>query len=185
MKHRFIWQNLPMAATVALLGAGLVSATPAAIAQTANPAPPASRAMPATGSAPQAGAPSAAQRGDARVEAHIKRLHDQLKITAAESDQWNAVAGIMRDNEKKLADLVQTRAKNVSAMSAIDNLRTYEAIADAHEDGLKRLVPAFETLYAAMSDAQKKNADQIFRQRIQSRAAAQSKQTTPTKPPNG
>jgi periplasmic protein CpxP/Spy len=185
MRHRFIWQNLTMAATVALLGAGLVSAAPTAMAQTVNPTPPASSAKPATGSAPQAAAPSAAQRGDARVEAHIKRLHDQLKITPAETDQWNAVAQIMRDNEKKLADLVQTRAKNASAMSAVDNLRTYQEIADAHEDGLKRLVPAFDALYAAMSDAQKKNADQVFRQRIRSRAAAQSKQTTPTKPPNG
>jgi hypothetical protein len=185
MKHRFIWQNLTMAATVALLGAGLASATPAAMAQTASPAPPASSAKPATGQASQAAAPSTAQRGDAKVEAHIKRLHDQLKITTAETDQWNAVAQIMRDNEKKLADLVQSRAKNAPKMSAIDNLRTYEEIADAHEDALKRLVPAFETLYASMSDAQKKNADQIFRQRIQSRAAAQSKQTAPTKPPNG
>jgi len=190
MKPRFIWQNLTMAATVALLGVGLTATAPTAFAQTASPAPPASSvnspapsAKPTTGSASQMTTQSATQRGDARVEAHIKSLHDQLKITAAESDQWNAVAQIMRDNEKKLADLVQQRAKKASAMSAVDNLRTYEEIADAHEDGLKRLVPAFDALYASMSDAQKRNADKVFQQRIKARAA-QSKQTTPPKPPN-
>jgi hypothetical protein len=47
-------------------------------------------------------------------------------------------------------------------MTAVDNLKTYEAIADAHAEGLQKLVPAFETLYASMSEAQKKNADEVF-----------------------
>ena len=34
---------------------------------------------------------------------------------------------------------------------------------DAHADGIKKFTPAFETLYVSMSDAQKKDADALFR----------------------
>jgi protein CpxP len=183
MNPRIAWQNLGTFPSVAMLGASLLLTAPVAFGQSSGPATrPATSAAPMT---PSAATPDTTQHGDARVEAHIKRLHDQLKITAAESDQWDAVAQIMRDNESKLADLVQNRDKNVSAMSAIDNLRTYEEIADAHEDGLKKLVPAFENLYNAMSDAQKKTADAVFRQRVRSRAAAQNNHPAAAKPPNG
>lgn len=174
-------RHILVLAVAAMLGAGSV-ALPAAFAQTPSPAvPPASNAAPATPSSPAAAATKAAPHSAAAVEVRIKRLHDQLKITSAETDQWNAVAQIMRDNESKLSDLIQKRAKNAVAMSAVDNLRSYEAITDAHEDGLKKLVPAFEKLYASMSDAQKKTADAVFSQRTRARAAA----TKPAKPSNG
>ena len=50
-------------------------------------------------------------------------------------------------------------------MNAVDDLHSYEAIADAHAAGVKKLMTAFETLYASLSDAQKKNADAVFRHR--------------------
>jgi len=46
----------------------------------------------------------------------------------------------------------------------------YSAIAEAHAEGLKTFIPAFEALYASMSDAQKQNADVIFRGRSRTRA---------------
>jgi hypothetical protein len=48
-------------------------------------------------------------------------------------------------------------------MSAVDDLNTYEKFAQAHVDGLKNLISSFKTLYTAMPDAQKKNADQVFK----------------------
>jgi len=45
----------------------------------------------------------------------------------------------------------------------VDDLQSYAAIADAHADGLKKLIPAFQALYTAMSDDQKKTADMLFR----------------------
>jgi len=47
-------------------------------------------------------------------------------------------------------------------MSAVDDLRSYQKLADAHADGLKKLVPAFEALYNTMSQDQKKTADAVF-----------------------
>jgi hypothetical protein len=56
-------------------------------------------------------------------------------------------------------------------MNAVDNLKSYAAMVDAHADGLKRLVPAMQALYDAMPDAQKKVADAVFSQRPAARRA--------------
>ncbi len=71
----------------------------------------------------------------------------------------------MRDNAKTMSDLIRDLAQKTSTMTAIDDLRSYAAVADAHAAGVKQLIPAFEALYATLSDAQKKNADVVFRHR--------------------
>ena len=48
-------------------------------------------------------------------------------------------------------------------MTAVDDLKTYQKFAQAHVDGLKNLLSHFEAFYAAMPDAQKKIADEVFR----------------------
>jgi hypothetical protein len=48
-------------------------------------------------------------------------------------------------------------------MTAVDDLKSYGEIANAHADGIKKFIPVFESLYASMSDAQKKSADTLFR----------------------
>jgi hypothetical protein len=168
-----------------VLGAGLLVQTPDSFAQSANPGTqPGSSTTPTAQPEPQL--PAAREllpHSDAQIEAHLKRLHDQLKITAAETDQWNALAQVIRDNEHRISSLIQQRRKNTKAMTAVDNLRGYEEITEAHADGLKKLVPVFEKLYGQMSDAQKKTADSVFNQRGRARAAAQSK-TAPAKPSN-
>jgi hypothetical protein len=98
-----------------------------------------------------------------RVEARINSLHSKLHITAAEETQWDTVAQIMRDNATAVGKLVDERKTQVGQMNAVDDLKSYQAITDAHADGLKKLVPAFEQLYASMSDDQKKTADTLFR----------------------
>jgi hypothetical protein len=47
-------------------------------------------------------------------------------------------------------------------MTAVDDVKSYAAIADAHADGLKKFVSVFEALYNSMSDEHKKNADNVF-----------------------
>jgi periplasmic protein CpxP/Spy len=98
-----------------------------------------------------------------RVEARITDMHAKLKITQAQEDQWGKVAQAMRDNQKAIEPLIEDRVKNAKTMTAIDDLKSYAAITDAHADGLKKFTPAFEALYAGMSDAQKKDADTLFR----------------------
>jgi hypothetical protein len=48
--------------------------------------------------------------------------------------------------------------------SALDDMKQYEQITQAHADGTKHLVDAFEPLYASLSPEQKKLADASFHQ---------------------
>lgn len=100
-----------------------------------------------------------------RVEARIAELHKQLRITADQEALWGDVAQVMRTNEQNMHDRIAARSTKLKTMSAIDDLRSYEMIADAHADGLKRLIPAFEALYAQMTPAQQKHADHVFGER--------------------
>jgi protein CpxP len=43
-------------------------------------------------------------------------------------------------------------------------MKQYATIAQAHADGIKKLVDAFEPLYSSLSPEQKKLADQTFHQ---------------------
>ncbi len=110
-----------------------------------------------------------------RVEARIKELHTKLNITPAQEEQWNKVAQAMRDNAKAMEPLIKARLEKASTMTAIDDLKSYSEIADAHADGLKKFIPAFEPLYAGMSDAQKKSADMLFRQHARMKAKGKGK----------
>ena len=96
-----------------------------------------------------------------RVEQRIQALHAQLKITDAEESLWAAVAQVMRDNAQAVGALARERHEKAT-MSAVDDLRSYQAIADAHAAGLAKLVPAFQALYAAMPPDQQKTADALF-----------------------
>jgi hypothetical protein len=146
-----------IAAAAALLSA-VALAAPAG-AQTA----PASPSTTAPSTAAPAGTATHAKRMPVdRVEARITQLHSQLKITPVQQPQWDALAQVMRDNAKEMQTALQARAQTVSTGSAVDDLHSYEAIADAHADGLKKFVPAFEALYNTMSDDQKKTTDAVF-----------------------
>ena len=98
-----------------------------------------------------------------RVEARITNMHAKLKITQAQEVQWANVAQVMRDNEKAVEPLIKARKENAKTMTAVDDLKSYGEITDAHADGIKKFTPVFATLYDTMSDAQKKESDAVFR----------------------
>jgi hypothetical protein len=105
----------------------------------------------------------------ARVEARIKEFHTKLHITSAQEGLWQQVTTVMRDNAHTLDDLIQAQASQARTTTAIDDLRAYSAIADAHAEGLKTFLAAFEPLYASLSAAQKQQADKLVRQRTRVR----------------
>jgi len=98
-----------------------------------------------------------------RAELRIKDMHAKLKITPEQETQWGQVATVMRDDAKTMDALTQERFDHGKDMTAVDDLKSYAAIATAHADGINKLTPAFATLYSAMSDTQKKEADMLFR----------------------
>ena len=99
--------------------------------------------------------------GKDRIDMRIRTLHDNLGVTAEEEPQWKAVAKVMRENEETIHKLVDERHDNESA-TAIDDLKSYEGIAEAHVDGIKKLIPVFETFYDDLSDKQQARADKLF-----------------------
>jgi hypothetical protein len=148
---------------ITVLAASLLFGT-AALAQT----PP----VTATGAAAPA-------KANDRVEQHIKQLHDQLKITAAEEPQWTVVAQTMRDNAMQIDQLI-TKREQRNTMTALEDLDSYAQISQANSDGVKKLAAVFAPLYNAMSDEQKRNADKVFNESHE-RHAAHRRQPAPGK----
>jgi LTXXQ motif family protein len=107
---------------------------------------------------------------NAAVEARIRELHNKLDITAAQQTQWDNLVQVMRDNAKAMMDLQKQRAQDAKAMTAVDAVKSYAEVIKAHEAGMDKFVPAFQSLYDSMSDAQKKTADAMFRNRVRSAA---------------
>jgi hypothetical protein len=98
-----------------------------------------------------------------RTEQRIAGMHGKLMITAAQEELWTKVAVVMTDNAKAMDTLTQARMDHAKAMTAVDDLKSYGEIADAHAEGIRKLTPVFATLYASMSDPQKAEADTLFR----------------------
>jgi protein CpxP len=109
------------------------------------------------------------------VEARIKYLHSSLNITPEQETLWNNVTQVMLDNAKTMEELIKVRAEAAATVTPIDDLKSYSAIADGHADGLKKFIPAFEALYAGMSEEQQKNAHKLFHDRRNQKSKAKSK----------
>jgi tRNA A37 threonylcarbamoyladenosine dehydratase len=108
--------------------------------------------------------------GIASVEARIKDLHSRLHITEAQKTQWDNLAQVMRENAQAMVDLKKQRATDAKSMTAVDVVKSYSEVIQAHEDGMKKFIPAFEDLYNSLSDSQKKIADSMFRGRARADA---------------
>ena len=128
--------------------------------------------------APAPAAKAATSRVD-HVEARITMLHATLKITPAQEELWTTVTQVMRDNAQTMDALTTARADQAKTMTAVEDLKSYTAITHAHAEGLTKFVPAFEALYASMSDAQKAEANTMFRGHHRSRTAATTKSKSP------
>jgi protein CpxP len=102
-----------------------------------------------------------AQSAD-QTESRITGLRKELRVTADQDAQWKDFAQVMSANAQKMRASIAERSSALKHMSAVEDLHSYERVADEHAEGLKRLVPAFEALYAKMSPAQQKNADHVF-----------------------
>jgi len=153
-------------AAVTLLGATVIASPLFAAAGEVMAQAPSQQAMAAPASESAASAST--------VEARIRDLHQKLHITAAQKPQWDALVAVMRENAKAMTDLQKERAADAQSMSAVDVVKSYETVIEAHEDGMKKFVPPFEALYNTMSDAQKKSADSLFRYRERASAAKQT-----------
>ena len=71
----------------------------------------------------------------------------------------------MRSNAALLSDALSAHRKEAADITAVNDLKTFQIIADGHSAGLRKFLPAFETLYNSMEPAQKGRADHVFSER--------------------
>lgn len=100
-----------------------------------------------------------AQAQPPNAEADIAQLHQRLAITPAQEPRFAAVADIMRQNARAAAQLPAPANAN-----AVEALRMAIRYGQQDLDGMRRLLPALEALYATLSPAQQRAADMVFRQ---------------------
>ena len=178
MPHTLDRLNSP-AARRALAGAvvllSLGAAADSATAQTANK--PAQAQAPA-GQKPAA-APTQAPAAGNPIEAHLADIKQQLNITAAQQPKFEEFAKVIRQNAETMEAAMQKVQQSVR-QSAVEGLRTAASLTQTEADNLKRLVPALEALYAALSGEQKRMADELFNT---GSAAGPSPGEAPGRPP--
>ncbi len=109
-------------------------------------------------------AAAAPQTEQQAADQRIQALQQQLQITAEQMPQWNSFAQAMRDNASATDSLFRERAANTKTMNAVDNMKSYAAVARAYADNTEKLSDAFATLYNVLTDRQKQIADTMFRQ---------------------
>jgi periplasmic protein CpxP/Spy len=117
------------------------------------------------GSAPPAAGPRPVMLAQApaapapNVEANIAELRQRLAITPAQEPQFNALANVMRENARMMGS-----APPPTNMNAVEGLRLAIRYGQQEIDGMRRMLPALQALYATLSPAQRQAADAVFRQ---------------------
>ncbi len=153
----------------AIVFAGPLFAASGDLTQAAATKPPAAGEILAQAASPEAMA-AAEPTGTASLEARIAELHKKLHITDAQKTQWDNLTQVMRDNAQAMVDLQKQRAADAPSLNAVEVVKSYGSVIEAHEAGMKKFIPAFEALYNSMSVAQKKIADSMFRSRARAKA---------------
>ena len=152
-------QALLASAVLALGGFGIAGASAAPSDTAATPPSAIANHTPAQAAVASADSRTMMQR----VELRITELHKALHVTAAQQPQWDGFVTVMRDNARQLDAAVITDADTLAKMTAVEQMQTYAKITEQHAKDVRNLVPAFGSLYDAMSPEQKLNADNYFR----------------------
>lgn len=108
------------------------------------------------------------------IEGRLAFLKTELKITDAQAPQWNAFADAMRANAKRMSDLRGTMmsggmmgqgamsGQGGTGLNLPERLDRAEQHMAAHLEMLRSMKGPATQLYAALSDEQKRVADQLI-----------------------
>jgi len=98
----------------------------------------------------------------ADVEGRIATLRAELKITDAQTPQWNRFADALRNAGKSMNGMFEQMMQPATSVTLPARFERQEKMLSAHLNSLRTLKDAVEPLYAALSDAQKKLADGLM-----------------------
>ena len=98
------------------------------------------------------------------IDGRLAYLKAELKITEAQEQLWNTYAAAARGNTNTMLARCSTimSRHDGSTLSLPDRLDQNEQLMAAHLDAMRAMNKALKPLYAALSEDQKKTADQLF-----------------------
>lgn len=162
--------------TVRALGLSAVIAAALAMPAAAQPANAPANALgnaPGTPPAQSEAVPHAPAGGAAHhvppppqemAQQRLNNLRQRLRVTPAEQGAWDRFAQASMQSSARIAAAFRARADQVATMNAVQNMQSFADIETQRAQDMQGLVPAFQQLYAALSPAQQKSADELFRE---------------------
>ena len=96
------------------------------------------------------------------IEGQIAYYKAELKITDAQAPQWNAFADALRNSAKRLQEAVAKNMQPNEALTAPEQMERRIAMLSAQLDAMQPVLTVAKPLYAALSDDQKKIADELM-----------------------
>jgi hypothetical protein len=106
-------------------------------------------------------------RASEHVEGRLAYLKAELKLTEAQTPQWNAFADAFRASSQKTAHhcatLREQAEKGGGPTGFVAQLGVMERNMTAHLEAVRALKAAAEPLFAALSEEQKKTADEVLK----------------------
>ena len=107
----------------------------------------------------QAGSPMAPF---AHTEGRIAFLKAELAITDAQAPQWNAFADALRGASKAMRETMANMMRAPKPSNAADRMDAMVTMMSARLESMKAIATAEKGLYAVLTDAQKKTADELL-----------------------
>jgi len=102
------------------------------------------------------------RRAESAVKAKLASLKSQLEITDAQADVWKGYADAVAGQAKAMKTARRAMEDAMDKDSPVDRLDSHIAGMEAVLDSMKTMKAAVEKLYGALSDEQKKVADDVI-----------------------
>ena len=108
------------------------------------------------------GCPMMGRSNPSYAEGRIAFLKAELSITDQQTVAWDAYAAAVKKNLAGMQHMRETMMKFMQARSPVERLDAHIAAMESRVAALNELKPPLANLYAALSDEQKKKADELL-----------------------
>jgi hypothetical protein len=98
----------------------------------------------------------------AMVAGRLAYLKDELDITEAQSPAWKAYADAVNSRVEAMQGMRQNMMRAIQKGSAVERMDARIKSMEVMLEAMKTVKPATEKLYAALTDEQKNNADELI-----------------------
>ena len=110
--------------------------------------------------------PAMACRMDEHIDGQLAYIKAELKITEAQEPQWNVFAESFRDDKEKQARACKEALEQHRSMMSASLPKSMKMMEDnlaEKLESLRSMEASVDALYASLSRAQKKTADEIMK----------------------